>query len=100
MTDSYKNNIEIDVEAVAQLAKLSLDNDEKQSVRAELEAIVDFARKLGEVDTTDVDITAHIVPMSNVLREDVVTNRSDRDELLKNAPTEAEGYMTVPRTLE
>lgn len=93
-------NIEIDVDGVAELAKLSLDESEKEAVKSELGAIIGFARKLQEIDTAGVDITAHIVPMSNVFRDDVVTNRYDRDELLKNAPTKAEGYMTVPKTLE
>lgn len=93
-------HIDIDVQAVAALAKLHIDEEEIQSVKSELESIVGFARKLEEIDTDGVDVTAHIVPMHNVLREDVAENNYDRDELLKNAPTGADGYMTVPKTLE
>ena len=89
-------HIDIDVQAVAALAKLHIDEEEIQSVKSELESIVGFARKLED----GVDVTAHIVPMHNVLREDVAENNYDRDELLKNAPTGADGYMTVPKTLE
>ncbi len=91
---------EINVDKVANLAKLSLTDDEKASMQSELGAIIGFADKLSEIDTDGVEITAHIVPITNVLRADAVTNQPDRDELLFNAPTKADGYMTVPKTFE
>ncbi|MBQ8210720.1 MAG: Asp-tRNA(Asn)/Glu-tRNA(Gln) amidotransferase subunit GatC [Clostridia bacterium] len=93
-------SIEIDVNNVANLAKLSLTDEEKAVMKSELGAIIGFADKLAEIDTSGVDITAHIVPITNVLRADEVTNQPDRDGLLANAPTKADGYMTVPRTFE
>ena len=93
-------SIEIDVEKVANLAKLCLADDEKASMKSELESIIGFADKLSQIDTSNVEITAHIVPATNVLRADEVTNYPDRDELLANAPTKADGYMTVPKTFE
>lgn len=93
-------DFQIDVDSVAELAKIRLDEDEKESVMQDLAQIVAFARKLEEIDTEGTEITAHIVPLSNVLRDDVVTNSPDRDKLLENAPTKAQGFMTVPKTLE
>ncbi len=95
-----KKSAEIDVDNVANLARLRLTADEKKSMKTEMSAIIDFADKLAGIDTTGVDITAHIVPINNVFREDVVINEPNRDELLKNAPTKADGYMTVPKTFE
>lgn len=100
MNIKHKKNIEIDVENVANLARLSLTSEEKESMKSELSAIIGFADKLEEIDTNGVDVTAHIVPISNVLRDDVVTNTADRDNLLSNAPTMADGYMTVPKTFD
>lgn len=91
---------EINVEKVANLAKLSLSDEEKALMQAELGAIIGFADKLSEIDTDGVEITAHIVPINNVLRADEVTNQPNRDEILSNAPTKADGYMTVPKTVE
>lgn len=90
----------INVENVANLARLSLTEEEKASMPGEMSAIIDFANQLAELDTEDVPITAHVVLISNVFREDVPTNQPDRDALLANAPTKADGYFTVPRVVE
>lgn len=92
--------VDIDVEGVANLARLSLTPEEKKSMKSELSAIIDFADKLAGIDTEGVPVTAHIVPIDNVFRADEVTNEPNRDELLSNAPTKADGYMTVPKTFE
>ena len=90
----------INVENVANLARLSLTDKEKAEMPKEMEAIIGFANQLSELDTENVEITAHVVPISNVFREDRVENRPDRDELLANAPTKADGCFTVPRVVE
>lgn len=95
-----KKSFDIDVDNVANLAKLKLTQEEKISMKSELMAIIDFADKLAEIDTQGGDITAHIVTINNVFRNDEVTNKSNRDELLANAPTKVDGYMTVPKTVE
>lgn len=66
----------------------------------ELQAIIAFADQLSEVDTEGVPITAHVVPVSNVFREDISIVAFDREALLKSAPTRDEGFITVPRTVE
>lgn len=91
---------EIDVENVANLAKLNLTQEEKTVMAEELSAMISFADQLSSLDTQDVPITAHVVPLENVLREDVVMDGTDREELLKNAPTKAEGYIYVPKVVE
>ena len=95
-----KSSPTINVENVANLARLSFSDKEKESLAREMNAIIDFANQLSELDTENVPITAHVVPISNIFREDEVTNKPDRDELLSNAPTKADGYFTVPRVVE
>jgi len=91
---------QIQVEQVAALAKLHLSPAEQKQMSGELQAIIAFADQLSEVDTKDVPITAHVVPMSNVFREDVTFMEHDRDMLLKSAPTQDGGFITVPQTVE
>lgn len=91
---------QIQVEQVAALAKLHLDPQEQKRMSGELKAIIAFADQLSEVDTENVPITAHVVPVSNVLREDIPFQWFDRDTLLENAPTKEDGFITVPRTVE
>lgn len=98
--NAKKKSVDIDVDNVANLARLRLTAEEKKSMKSEMAAIIGFADKLAGIDTTGVDVTAHIVPINNVFRADEVTNQPNRDELLSNAPTKADGYMTVPKTFE
>lgn len=90
----------INVEAVADLARLSLTDAERAAMGDEMAAIVAFADKLSQLDCENVPITAHVVPLSNVLREDKTENSTERDALLQGAPTKADGYFTVPRVVE
>ncbi len=94
-----KNTV-INVDAVANLARLTLTDAEKSKMAEEMAEIIAFADKLSELDTEDVPITAHVVPIANVLREDIPRRGSDREELLSNAPTKADGCFTVPRVVE
>ena len=65
-----------------------------------MSAIVDFANQLSAVNTEGVEATSYVVPLKNVLREDVPETGVSRDALLQNAKTHADGYVTVPRVVE
>jgi len=41
-----------------------------------------------------------VFPVSNVFREDVITNTDTRDAILENAPAKKDGCFKVPRTVE
>ena len=90
----------IDVAAVANLARLEFSDDEMKTLETEMNGIIAFADKLSMADTSGVDITAHVVEMSNVFREDVIENDFMVDELLSAAKTKADGFITVPRVVE
>lgn len=89
----------IDVEKVATLARLTLREDEKEKLRSDLEAIVGFADRLSELDTGDLKASDHILDISNVFREDVVIPSPGRELMLREAPTKADGFITVPRVV-
>lgn len=95
-----KSAPKIDVENVAKLARLSLNANEKVKMAEDMEAIIDFANELSKVNTENVDITAHVVPLNNVFHEDKAESNFEREEMLKNAPTMAQGYVSVPRVVE
>jgi len=89
-----------DVDNVAELAKLRLTPEEKATMSEEMGAIIAFADRLGGIDTKDVPITAHVIPVSNVFREDIAARSPDRDLLLVNAPSREEGYVYIPKVVE
>ena len=88
------------IEYVGILAKLELNEEEKEQAKKDMGAMLDYIDKLNELDTAGVEPMSHIFPVYNVFREDVVTNGDDSDNMLTNAPAEKDGTYTVPRTVE
>jgi len=88
------------VEHVAELARLELTSAEKEQFIAQLNNILTYFEKLNELDTTDVEPTAQVIPMSNVFRNDVVQPSLDRTKVLQNAPEESHFFFKVPRVIE
>jgi aspartyl-tRNA(Asn)/glutamyl-tRNA(Gln) amidotransferase subunit C len=89
-----------DVEHVAELARLELTAAEKEQFSAQLNSILTYIEKLSELNTTDVEPTSHVLPMSNIFRDDEVRPSLDRDRVLQNAPQESHFFFKVPRIIE
>jgi aspartyl-tRNA(Asn)/glutamyl-tRNA(Gln) amidotransferase subunit C len=88
-----------DVAHVARLARLALTDDELELFTEQLGAILEHAADVAALDTGDVPPTAHPLPLSNVLRDDVVIPSLDRDEVLAQAPAVDDGRIRVPRII-
>ena len=88
------------IEYVGILAKLELDDEAKESAKADMGKMLDYIDKLSELDTSNVEPMSHVFDLENVFREDVVTNGDTREELLSNAPEEKDGQFAVPRTFD
>lgn len=89
-----------DVEHVARLARLQFDEEEAEQLVRDLSRILDYVAKLNELDTSDVEPTSHVIPLSNIFREDVVVPSMPRDLLLSNAPSAEKGFFKVPKVIE
>lgn len=89
-----------DVEYVASLAQLTLDDDAKQRLLKEMGEILAYVDKLNELDTDGIEPMMHVLDISNVYREDVVTGSLDREAALRNAPKTDGAYFLVPRILD
>ena len=89
-----------DVEHVARLARLALDDAEKSQMRSQLEAILGYVEQLRRVDTAGVEPTAHVLPLVNVMRDDEVRPSYPVETMLANAPDAEDGQFRVPRILE
>ena len=88
------------VKYVANLARLNVSETEAEELRTHMADIITFADALNEVDTEGIEPTNHAIKVENVLREDVVKESYDRDEILKNAPMKQAGCYAVPRIVE
>ncbi|MDI3546870.1 MAG: aspartyl-tRNA(Asn)/glutamyl-tRNA(Gln) amidotransferase subunit [Halanaerobiales bacterium] len=88
-----------DVEYIANLANLKIDEDDKELFTRQLDDILNYVEKLNELDTEGVVPTAYTVPMKNVLREDRVGLSIPREKALANAPDKKDGQFRVPRII-
>lgn len=89
-----------DVRKVAYLARLGFSAEEEARLVDELNRILGYVEKLNELNTEGVPPTSHVLPISNVFREDVVVPSLSQDDLLANAPSRRGGYFRVPKVIE
>jgi len=83
-----------------QLNQLSLTEEEEAVVESIFTAMKESEQKLKEVDTDGVEQMVHVMPMTNVLREDVRSQKFSRDSLLEGAPERNEDSWQVPRLVK
>jgi len=88
------------VQHIATLARLQLEDRESDDVVEKLSRIVDFVDQLQAAPTDDVLPMAHPLNMSQRLRADVVSETDQRDFVQQNAPSTEGGYYLVPKVIE
>ena len=88
-----------DVAKVADLARLNLSDAELERYTEQLGAVLDHAEDVASLDLDGVPPTAHPLPLVNVLRDDVVVEGVDRDEVLSQAPSVEDRRFRVPAIL-
>lgn len=89
-----------DVLHLAQLSAISLDDDQIDSLRADLDRIVGYIEQLGELDTTGVEPTYQVTGLQNVFREDIVAANDVETEALLRASHEPKNkQFKVPKVL-
>ena len=89
-----------EVDHIAVLSKLKFAEDEKKKLAGHMADIIEFANKISELDTSNIDPTNHVLDVSNVFRKDEVIESYSRDEILKNAPSSEAGCIVVPNVVE
>ena len=89
------------VEYAAELSKLILTEEEKESFKRDFQKILGYIRTLDTLDTEGIEALSHAFPLVNILREDEVDESAvSKAELLANAPEITEGCFQVPKTVE
>ncbi|MCH2077751.1 MAG: Asp-tRNA(Asn)/Glu-tRNA(Gln) amidotransferase subunit GatC [Pseudomonadota bacterium] len=85
---------------VAKLARIRVEEDQLPALAEEFSAIMGFIEQLSEVDVEGVEPMVSVTPMRLKRREDVVTDGSQAEAVLKNAPDAREGFFAVPKVVE
>src|SRR3954469_17367468 len=89
-----------EVAHLARLSRLAVTDAELDRFAGQLDVILQAVARVGEVTAADIPPTSHAVPLTNVLRADVVVPGLDRDDALSGAPDTAGDRFRVPRILE
>ncbi len=90
----------IDIDYVANLARLALTPQEKETYARQLGDVLRYVEKLREVDVSQVEPTAHASPVYNVWADDVPQPGLPVEAALRNAPAQRDQMIVVPVVVE
>jgi len=85
---------------IAHLAKLQFEGESKVAIKQDLERIIGFMNKLGEIPTDDVEPLVFMSDEINVLREDIPHVTITQKDALKNAAKKDSDYFRIPKVLD
>lgn len=89
-----------EVRHISHLSRLNLTDDEVHDFSEQLSAILAYMEQLNEVDTTNIQPTAHALPVRNVLRDDVPRDGLSPEQALANAPQRDGHFFALPKVLD
>ena len=89
-----------EVEHVAHLARLGLTEEEKDLFQVQLSDILQHVAMINQLDTEAIPPTAQVIPLQNVMRDDVAAPCCPPEEILANAPRVEGHYFRIPPVLE
>ncbi len=90
----------IDVNYVAQLARLKLSPQETECFQTQLGQVLSHVEQLKQLNVDGIEPTAHAAPRINVFREDCIAPSLQTSEALRNAPQKLNDLFMVPKVVE
>lgn len=90
----------IDIQKIAELARIHLKPDEKAKLEKDLTAILTYVEQLKGLNTENVEPTSHVLNLENVYRADEAVQSGVRDRALKHAPQSEGSFFKVPKTVD
>ena len=88
------------VDKLAGLAMLTFNAQEKEAIKNDLQKMLEFIKKLEEVNTDGVKPLLHMTQSVNVLRDDIITGTCTSEEALSNAPLKDSRFFKVPTVIK
>ena len=88
------------LELLCKVNQLSFTEEEKDAFLSFMDERDADIKALDAIDTENVEIMVHVMPIFTVVREDVVVKKFTREELQAGAPETMDGYWQVPRLVE
>ena len=85
---------------LAKIARLSVNDNQLNSLEKDLKSILKFIDQLKEINTEDIDPTSNSLDQKLILRDDIAENSLSNEDLLKNVPESELGFFVVPKVIE
>jgi len=82
------------------MAKLKLDDSEREVVKKRFDAVCGEFKKLEQYDTNEALPLVTVLDLENTMRDDISEKYISRDVLLTNAPEQQDGYIRVPASID
>ena len=89
-----------EVQKVAQLARLELNEDEINNHADQLEKILDYIKQLERINTDNVPCTTRAIEVTNVFRKDDKKVCDDKEQILELAPSREDKFFKVPKIID
>lgn len=90
----------IDIDYVANLARLALSPEEKATYARQLGDVLAYIEKLKQADVAGVEPTAHAFDVHNVWAADVPAPGLAVEDVIRNAPASRDNMISVPKVVE
>lgn len=87
--------MKINVQHIAKLANLTISKEEEEKFEKQLSDVLEYVKKLDEVNTDNVIPTSQVTGLENVVREDTTSPSLSQKEALKNTRSTQNGFIAV-----
>lgn len=91
---------EQEIQRIAQLSRLQLNDEEISDFSNDLSKIIDFVQQHAETDLDAIEPLAHPLDIPQRLRSDTASEAADRDQLQSVSPQSQDGYYLVPKVID
>ena len=88
------------INSLARLAKLEIHNNELDETQKDIDNMLNFVKKIDELDTSKPSPLTHIHQKNNVYREDIEKTQDIKSKILENTPNHNSDYIKVPKVLK
>jgi len=102
VSSGYASNPKVDndvMKKVAEIARISLSEQEVQEFSKDMESILDAFRDLQDIDVSKVKPTFQPLETKNVMRDDEIEKSLSQMDSLKNAQQKEKGYFKGPKAI-
>ncbi len=97
---SYMKIAHDEVKKIAGLSRLYLSENEVETFGSQLNGILQYIEQLNALDTKNIEPTSHVIPIENVVRDDIRASSLPVEEAMKNAPDGTGKFYRVPKIIE